>query len=131
MGFKYEHSSAGLTPLTKIFPATGAAALKDASVALNAGSLVVATADTNVAVVGIAQSSPVAATEAVPVVMALPDVEFKVGKSGTATPVLGGKYDTAADGLTINADDITNPKWKVVEKFADGEYGGVNISFAL
>ena len=130
MGFKYEHSSAGLTPLTKVFPATGAATLKDAAIGLTAGATVIGTA-TGVAVVGVALSSPVAAAEGVPCILATGDVEFKVGKSGAATPVLGGKYDTSADGLTINADDVTDPKWKVVEKFADSEYGVVNISFAL
>ena len=130
MGFKFMHNAGGQTPMTRFYPATGAATLKDAAVALNTGKLVLAQADTNVACIGVAQASPVAADELVEVVIASPDAVFRVGKSGTATPAIGGKYEGSADGMTINADGVTNPKWKVIGT-SDGEYLVMNISFGL
>lgn len=130
MGFKFMHNAGGQTPMTRHMPATAAATLKDAAVMLTAGKLVLLGTVAGSSCIGVAQSSPVAADELVEVVIASPDAVFRVGKSGAATPAIGGKYEGSADGMTINADGTTNSKWKVIGT-SDGEYLVMNISFGL
>ncbi len=129
MGFKFMHNAGGQTPMTRHMPATAAATLKDAAVMLTTGKLVLLGIVAGSSCIGVAQSNPIAADELVEVVVASPDAVFRVGATG-GTPVLGGKYEGSADGMTINVAGVTNPKWKVIGT-SDGEYLVMNISFGL
>lgn len=137
MALEYMHGAHGSFPELRRYTAGGAIA-KGVGVALNAGKLVIATADTNVALIGIAEEAASKDGDVINVVPLLPDAVIKVPKTGTATPAVGGKYDLAANGLSINADDVTNPKVKVIAALdplpgetAVSRWLAVNISFGL
>lgn len=102
------------------------------------GKLALATGATVVSLYGVTEQAASAADNLVMVMPCPQGGLLKVTKTGTATPVRGGKYDLAADGLSINADDTTNPKVKVIGacpplpgQSAVTEWLAVNISFDL
>lgn len=135
MAIEYMSGMHGFAPQIVEFPSAGALA-KGVAVALNAsGKLILATGTTGGAdaMIGIAEDAATGADQTVKVTLCGPDAILRFNKTGAAAPAAGTKYDIAADGLSVNADDVTNPKIKCLGLWP-GEtalYMGVNISFDL
>ena len=114
MSIQYMHGAHGSFPELHVHAAAGALAA-GVGVALNAGELVIATGATNVALIGITEEAATVAHQKIKVCPLQADALLKLTKTGTATPVVGGKYDLAADGQSINADSSANFKVKVLQ----------------
>ena len=133
MAFEYIKSTSGHEPLMVDY-LSGAALAKNVAVGLQGGKLVLATAATTgaISVIGVTQKASTAADQVIPVVLAGPSDIFLTTGSGTCTK--GVCYDTDATGLMLQHNDVTNPKFKVLDTVVIGSttyYKVVNISFDL
>lgn len=127
------HGAHGFAPDTEAFPASGALA-KGLPVGFDSnGQLAIAQGATITDFIGITKEAAAAQGDMVLVELVSPDAILRVSKSGTAAFVAGTNYDIAADGLSVNGDDTTNPKVKVLGLWP-GEtalYKAINIAYGL
>lgn len=119
-------------------PASGALAAGVAVGFDTNGRLAIATGATVTNLFGVTEEAATAQDQLIKVMPVPHGGLLKLTKTGTATPRRGGRYDLAADGLSINADDVTDPKVKVIApvpplpgQSAVSEWFAINIAFDL
>jgi len=129
-----EHSTTGSFPETRRLPAAAAIA-KGVGVAISGGELVIATG-ASLPMIGVTAEAATVAHQKIMYQPVGSDMLLRVTKTGTATPAVGTKYDLAADGLSVNADDTVDPKVKIIEALdplpgqsAVSEWLAVNLGF--
>ena len=129
-----EHSTTGQFPETRRLPAAAAIGA-GVGVAISGSELVIATG-AGLPMIGVTAEAATAAHQKIMYQPVSPGMLLRVTKTGTATPVVGTKYDLAADGMSVNADDTVDPKVKIIEALdplpgqsAVSEWLAVNLGF--
>jgi len=113
MAFKKVNHLAANAPFLMTFIATSTAIKKNMLCGFSSGKLVLCTAD--IRPVCIALEDAAESNDPVLCEVLGPESIVEVAKTGSATPAVGGLYDSDSTGLLLDADDTTDYKLMVLE----------------